>query len=176
MGGSGVLVLGVGNTLMQDDGIGVWTVRALAEAYEIPAHVWIMDGGVAGLRLLGEIAQAESLLIVDAVRGRGAPGSIYRLGPGELPARQGPFFSAHEVGIAELLSTAEFSGKLPKTRIIGVEPLETEEMGLELTEPLRAVLPSIVAAVVEELGGMGVEVRRKPAAESHRCKAEKVDA
>lgn len=168
MGGSGVLVLGVGNTLMQDDGIGVWTVRALAGAYEIPAQVWIMDGGIAGLRLLGEIAQAEFLLIIDAVKGGGSPGSIYRLGPEELPTRQGPFFSAHEVGIAELLSAAEFSGKLPKTRIIGVEPLETENMGLELTEPLRAVLPNIVAAVVEELNGIGVEVRQKPALESHR--------
>ncbi|OGQ74106.1 MAG: hypothetical protein A3G40_10665 [Deltaproteobacteria bacterium RIFCSPLOWO2_12_FULL_57_22] len=156
-----VLVLGIGNTLMQDDGVGVWAVEALSEDYDAPGHVKIMDGGVAGLRLLAEIAWAEFLLIVDAVKGGGAPGSIYRLGPENLPARQGPFFSAHEVGIAELLSALEFTGKLPKTRIIGVEPLETETVGLEPTEPLRAALPGVVAAVVAELDGMGVVLRRR---------------
>ncbi|MBI2087324.1 MAG: HyaD/HybD family hydrogenase maturation endopeptidase [Deltaproteobacteria bacterium] len=168
MDGARVLVLGVGNTLMRDDGVGVWAVGALAEAYDVPAHVRVMDGGVAGLRLLSEIARAEFLLIVDAVKGGGNPGSICRLDPKALPARPGPFFSAHEVGIAELLSALELMGKLPKTRIIGVEPLETETVGLELTEPLRAALPSVVAAVVEELSGLGVALRRRRDLESRR--------
>ncbi len=168
MDGRRILVLGVGNKLMRDDGIGVWAVQALCGAHHIPAHVQVVDGGVAGLRLLGEIAQADYLLIVDAVKGGGPPGSIYCLEPEKLPARQGPFFSAHEVGITELLSTLEFAGKLPKTRIIGVEPLETEVVGLDLTEPLRAALPSIVAAVVKELNLIGLELRRKQDLESQR--------
>ena len=77
-----ILVLGVGNTLMGDDGVGVHAVRALADGYEIPANVLVVDGGVAGLRLLGEIAAADYLIIVDAVRRGGVPGSIYRLRPG----------------------------------------------------------------------------------------------
>jgi hydrogenase maturation protease len=161
MEGPRVLVLGVGNTLMRDDGVGVWAVNTLADTYCVPASVRIVDGGVAGLRLLSEIADVDYLLIVDAVRRGGDPGTIYRLDPGGVSARQGPFFSAHEVGIAELLSTASFCGRLPKTQIIGVEPLETESVGIELTDALRGSLPRVVAAVVEELGKMGLELREK---------------
>ena len=171
-----ILVLGVGNTLMRDDGIGVWAVKALADVYEIPPNILVMDGGIAGLRLLGEFARVSHLLIVDAIRGGGAPGSIYRLEPEALPGSRGPFLSAHEVGIAELLSAAEFSEKLPKTRIIGVEPLQTEAMGLELTEPLRAVLPTIVLAVVEELNRMGFSLRKKPEANKRKGEAKRIDA
>jgi hydrogenase maturation protease len=168
MGDPIVLILGVGNMLMQDDGIGVWAVRALNDAYDIPANVRIVDGGVGGLGLLGEVGQAAFLLVIDAVKCGDVPGSIHRLEPEMFPSRQGPFFSAHEVGIAELLSTAEFTGKLPKTRIIGVEPLETETVGLELPEPLRAALASVVAAVVEELRRIGLELRGKEESESRR--------
>ena len=69
-----ILVLGVGNTLMCDDGVGVHAVRALADGYEFPANVLVVDGGVAGLRLLGEIAAADYLIIVDAVKNSGDPG------------------------------------------------------------------------------------------------------
>lgn len=163
MGGPRVLVLGVGSTLMGDDGVGVWAVRALVDAYEIPAQVRIVDGGVAGMRLLGEIGEAAFLLIVDAAKWGGAPGSIYRLERKALPARQGPFFSAHEIGVAELLSVLDFTGKLPRTRVIGVEALDTETIRLELSEPLLAALPEVVAAIVEELADIGVALRRKSA-------------
>jgi hydrogenase maturation protease len=178
MDGSRVLVLGVGNTIMGDDGIGVWAVQALADAYDIPANVRIVDGGVAGLRLLDEIGEATFLLIVDAAKWGGAPGSIYRLERKAFPTRQGPFFSAHEIGVAELLSVLDFTGKLPQTRVIGVEPLDTETIGLELTEPLQAALPGVVAAIVEELADIGVALRRKPASAPtvHNPQAPRPDA
>lgn len=162
-----VVVLGVGNTLMQDDGVGVWTVRALAEAYDLPAHVRLIEAGIAGLRLLSELDGAKHLLIIDAVVGKGRPGSIYRLTPEDLPKGRGPIMSAHEVGIMEVLSAAELFGKRPHTRILGVQPLEVQAVGLELTLPLQKALPSVVAAAVEELKEMGVQaVKRK-----HRCHA-----
>ncbi len=163
-----VVVLGVGNTLMQDDGIGVWTVRALAEAYDLPAHVHLVEAGIAGLRLLSELDGAEHLLIIDAVAGKGRPGSIYRLTLDNLPKGRGPFISAHEVGITELLSTAELLGKRPHTRILGIQPLETRTVGLELTPPLQEALPSVVAAAVEELRALGVEAVLKAAADMRR--------
>ena len=93
-----ILVLGVGNTLMCDDGVGVHAVRALVDGYELPANVRVIDGGVAGLRLLGDIAEADYLIIVDAVKRGGITGSIYRLRKEDLHPRRGPFVSAHEVG------------------------------------------------------------------------------
>lgn len=156
-----IVVLGVGNTLMQDDGIGVWAVRRLAETYDLPAHVRLVDGGVAGLRCLPEFEGAEHLLIIDAVSGKESPGAIYRLTPEDLSARQGPFFSAHEVGIVELISVAQMLGKLPQTRILGVQPQEVRDVGLDLTPMLRGVLPRVVEAAVGELQALGVRPVRK---------------
>ena len=154
---SSIIVLGVGNTLMQDDGVGVWAVRALAETYDFPASVRFVDAGVAGLRCLPEFDGAGHLLIIDAVSGKEPPGAIYHLTPDDLSARRGPFFSAHEIGIAELLSLARFLGKLPPTRILGIQPQEVRAMGLDLTPALRDALPRIIDAAVEELRALGVE-------------------
>ena len=151
-----LLVLGVGNTLMGDDGIGVHAVQALADSYELPANLRVVDGGVAGLRLLGDIADVDCLIIVDAVRRGGVPGVIHRLRRQDIQTRRGPLISAHEVGIAELLAAAEFSGNLPETHIIGVEPLETETVALELSAPLRCALPKVVGAIVSALHAHGV--------------------
>ncbi|HEY4485963.1 MAG TPA: HyaD/HybD family hydrogenase maturation endopeptidase [Nitrospiria bacterium] len=156
-----VVILGIGNTLMQDDGIGVWVIRALAEACLLPPRVRLIEGGIAGLRLLPDLISAEELLIVDAMNGSGPPGALYRLGPENLPRGRGPLMSAHEVGIMEVLSVAELLGKRPRTRIIGVQPKEVEAVGLELTAPLQEALPRVVEAVVEELRGMGVELAEK---------------
>lgn len=156
-----IVVLGVGNTMMQDDGVGVWAVRSLAEGYTMPPGVRLIEGGVAGFCLLAELYHTDSLLIIDAMEGEGPPGSLYRLCPEGLPVRQGPLFSAHEIGIGEVLSVARFRGSLPPTLIIGVQPVETRQAGTELTPLLRAALPRVVAAVVEELRARGVEMTKK---------------
>jgi hydrogenase maturation protease len=156
-----IVILGIGNTLMQDDGVGVCTVRAMADGYEFPSHVRLVDGGVGGLRLLSEIDGAEHLLIIDAVQGNGEPGTIYHLGPEDLSEGRGPFMSAHEIGICEVLSLAEFLEKLPHTRILGVQPLEARRVGLDLTLPLQDALPRIVGAIIGELRLLGVEPKRK---------------
>jgi hydrogenase maturation protease len=171
-----VLVLGVGNILMRDDGVGVHAVQALADAYELPANLRVVDGGVGGLGLLGEFADLDCLLIVDAVRNGGVPGSIHHLGPEQIQPRRGLFISAHEVGMAELLAAAEFSGRLPETQIIGVEPLDTETVGLEISLLLRSALPQVVAAIVDTLHAHGIELKEKSKLGIQPCEPEGVDA
>ena len=171
-----ILVLGVGNTLMRDDGIGVHAVETLAARYELPANLCVVDGGVAGLRLLGEIAAADYVIIVDALKNNGVPGTIYRLRREDIQPRRGPFVSAHEVGIADLLAAAEFSGRLPETEILGVEPLETETVGLDLSSPLRGAMSQIVAAIIDTLHAHGVELKEKSKLGIQQCEREGVDA
>ena len=171
-----ILVLGVGNTLMADDGIGVHAIQALADSYELPANLRVVDGGVAGLRLLGDIAAADYLIIVDALRNGGVPGAIHHLRREDIQPRRGPFVSAHEVGIAELLAAAEFSGRLPETQIIGVEPLDTNTVGLELSAPLRSALGKVVAAVVNRLRTLGVDLKENSKLGIQQCEPEGVHA
>jgi len=151
-------------------GIGQAAVPRIAEALERavakrPSVIW-----------LGEIADLDCLLIVDAVRNGGEPGSIHHLGPEHIQPRHGPFVSAHQVGIAELLAAAEFSGRLPETQIIGVEPLDTDTVGLEISLPLRFALPRVVAAIVDTLHAHGIELKEKPRAGMQPCEPEGVDA
>ncbi len=156
-----IVVLGVGNTLMQDDGVGVRVIQVLAGDYDFPACVRLIEGGVAGLGLLSELEGAEHLLIIDAVQGTGPPGTLYSLSPEDLPKGRGPFMSAHEIGISEVLSAAEFLGRRPQTRIIGVQPLEARKIGLELTAPLQEALPRVVAATLEELETLGIQSKKR---------------
>jgi hydrogenase maturation protease len=160
------VVLGVGNTLMQDDGIGVWAVRGLAETYDWPARVRLVDGGVAGLRCLSEFEQAGRLLIIDAVTGADPPGTIYPLNPEDVIPRERSFFSAHGIGVFELISVARLMGMLPRPRILGVQPREAREPGPGLTPVLREVLPRVMEAAIEELRAWGVEPVRKGAADA----------
>jgi hydrogenase maturation protease len=156
-----VVVLGVGNTLMQDDGIGVRAVQAFQEAYEVSPNVRVVDGGVAGLRWLTILDGAEHVIIVDAVIGAGPPGSIYRLDAGSLPKHRGLLMSAHEIGITEVLSVAELLGMRPCIRLIGVQPAVYQEVGLDLTPPLRVSLPLVTATIAEELSVLGIAVALK---------------
>lgn len=162
MTADGIVVLGVGNTLMQDDGVGVKVVHALSDSYDLPPQVRLIDGGVAGFAWLQEITAAAHLVIVDAVRGNKAPGAVYRLTPCELRNRQGPTISAHEFGVAEVLGMAELLGKAPRTVILGVQPGVTEVPGMDLTPPVQEAVPAIVRAVVAELEMLGVKAVPRP--------------
>jgi hydrogenase maturation protease len=153
-----MVVLGVGNTAMQDDGVGVWVVRSLAQAYDLPPYVRLIEAGVTGLGLLSDLEGAGDLLVIDAVDRAGPPGMLYRLGPGELPKGRGSLLSAHDIGMIDLLSWADFLGRRPHICIIGIQPLEVRKIGFELTPPLRKALPLAVAAVVRELRTLGVKV------------------
>ncbi len=155
---SSVVVAGIGNLLMQDDGIGVWAVRALAEDYVLPPRVRLLEGGVLGLQLVHDLCSAEQLLVIDAMHGEGAPGSIYRLDADSLLKGRRTYMSLHETSVAEVLSVGEFLGLRPRARILGVQPLEAMSFGLELTPALQAALPRVVAAALQELEGMGVAV------------------
>lgn len=153
-----IIVLGVGNALMRDDGIGIHVVHALGQAYDLPRTVRLIDGGLAGMAWLEEMTAAVRLLLVDAAHGDQPPGTIYRLTPEDLAARRGPTLSPHEIGVAEILDMARMMGRLPSTVIFGVQPLVTDEPGCELSVPLQNALPKVVRAVADELQRCGVPI------------------
>lgn len=157
-GPASVIVAGIGNTLMQDDGVGVWAVRAMARDCALPPSVRLMEGGVLGLQLVHELRLAEQLLIIDAMNGGGPPGTIYRLDADALLKNRPIMMSLHEVGLSDVLSVGKLVGWRPYTRILGVQPLEVQYPGLELTPTLRAALPRVVHAAMEELRDMDVRL------------------
>jgi hydrogenase maturation protease len=147
------MIIGVGNILLSDEGVGVAAARALMKE-KLPAGVEVMDAGCALCDVIMGLDGFDRLIIVDAVRGGGDPGDIYRLDPDSLadgsPARRP--LSLHETGVLESIAMARLAGtRLPPITIIGVEP-HTIEPGTQLSEHLSSRMPDILKAVRNELG------------------------
>jgi hydrogenase maturation protease len=144
------VVLGVGNLLLSDEGVGVHVVKRLSEM-SLPPDVEVVEGGVEGLGLMNVIMGASRLIVIDAVKAGGAPGSIYRFGPEELTLHADDSkISIHEIGILEVIRLSDLLGHVPKTTVIGVEP-KSIETGMELSVEIRKKIPRIIELVLGEL-------------------------
>ena len=97
------MVLGVGNILLSDEGFGVRVVEALQDRYDFPDHVSVIDGGVLGINLMGIIAEADQLIVVDVIRNQGEPGDLYRIGGEAIPERIRAKNSLHQIDFLESL-------------------------------------------------------------------------
>ena len=143
----GKFVVGIGNILLMDEGIGCHVVRAL-ERIPIP-DVEIIDGGTCP-DVLQLLEDADKLVIVDAVKGGGIPGRIYRFRPEDITLEERPLLSLHDIGLADSLKLMQIRHNVGETVIIGVEPGELG-WGLELSPELEAKVPQIVDAILQEL-------------------------
>jgi hydrogenase maturation protease len=145
-----IIVLGIGNTLNRDEGVGVHAVRALeAQRPRSPVagqpSVEYLDGGALGLNLLPIVEEASHLLILDAVDAHQPPGAVIELAGDEIPLFSGIKLSQHQITFQEVLGLAAVRGKLPAhLRLIGVQPADLE-IGLDLSPTIAAALPEVVA-------------------------------
>jgi hydrogenase maturation protease len=156
-----VVVLGIGNIILSDEGVGVRAAEALEAGFDLPEYVEVIDGGTAGMELLGPLSGVDLLVVLDAIKGGGAPGSIVKLAGKEVPVFFRTKLSPHQVSICDVLAGLEFSGDLPRDVVlIGVEP-DSLELGLELTPAIAARVPEMVALAVAELAARGVQLVEK---------------
>ena len=156
-----IMILGVGCTLFSDEGFGVRVVEAMEERYEFPENVSVVDGGVLGTNLLGVISQADQLIVVDAIRHKGEPGSLYRLEGDAIPERIRMKNSIHQVDFLEALTLCTALDKVPETVIVGIEPQDIETLCVELTETTLSKVDDVINMVLVELDRLGVTYRRK---------------
>lgn len=159
-----VVVLGVGNVLMSDEGVGVHAVEALGNGYDVPDEVEIIDGGTSGMDCLDRIADADLLLIADCMRSKDkAPGTITRLEDGQIDAWFKTKISPHQVGLSDVLAACNFHGMAPKRVVLlGVQPASFDT-SMELTPAVAAVLPDLLGRMITEIEAMGVALARKAA-------------
>ncbi len=141
------LILGIGNLLMTDDGIGIHVVNHLNQMH-LPEGVEAVDGATFTLDLLPFFQEAEKILIVDAVKGDKPPGSIYYLSPRELINEKNRILSLHQIGFLDVIETAKELGHCAEIRILGVEPHEIS-WGMELSEVLQERFEHIISSVLD---------------------------
>ncbi|KAA3662457.1 MAG: hydrogenase maturation protease [Calditrichaeota bacterium] len=143
------LVLGIGNILMGDEGVGVHAVRQL-ESENLPEHVTCLDGGTGGLILLEPMQNADKVIIIDATLDGGAPGTVRRLQPrfsNDYPKA----LTAHDIGLKDMLDAFYLTKKVPEVVLFAVTVKDIDEVKLELSAEVEDVLPEIVKAVKKEL-------------------------
>jgi len=159
-----VLVMGLGNILLRDEGVGVRVIEALAGRYLMPTGVEIVDGGTSGMDLLDTIAGCDHLLICDAVRTDAPPASVIRLSDQEVPAVFRNRFSPHQIGVADVLATLVLTGEMPASvTLIGVVPCDLA-LGLELSPEVAQAAARAVECLAAELRGLGLALEpRSPA-------------
>lgn len=156
--GARTVVLGVGNPLMGDDGLGIAVLDSL-RAWRLPAAVELVDGGTWGLTLLPAIEAADRLLLVDAIDTGDVPGTLHVLEREQIPRYLATKISPHEVDLRDVLALAELRGTLPvETVAIGLQPA-TVELSSELSEAIRDRLDDLVVAVTQRLAVWGHECR-----------------
>ncbi len=153
-----VLILGIGNLLWADEGFGIRCVEALADAYEMPETVTVMDGGTQGLYLLPYVTEATHLLVFDAIDYGLEPGTMKLVLGDEVPRFMGAKkMSLHQTGFQEVIASAALIDGLPgEMALIGVQPAELEDFGGSLREPVRARMPEVLDAAVAVLADWGI--------------------
>ncbi|PXX45734.1 MULTISPECIES: HyaD/HybD family hydrogenase maturation endopeptidase [Aquitalea] len=153
-----IIIMGLGNLLWADEGFGVRAAEQLYARYQLPAKVEVVDGGTQGLLLLPYVEAADRLILFDAIDFGLEPGTlkVYRddAVPAYLTAKK---MSLHQTGFSEVLALADLKGNLPASIVlIGVQPVQLEDYGGSLTEPVRARLEPAIALAVAQLQEWGV--------------------
>jgi hydrogenase maturation protease len=155
------LLLGIGNILMNDDAAGVLVVQALAEKYEFPEELTLLDGGTLGLDILPYLEGVDRLLVVDAVETGDPPGTIIRMTGDDIPLALATKVSPHQMGLKDLLLVADLQGYAPGEMVLlGVQP-GSIEMDIELSPEVARSLGVLQEKVLEELENWGLKALRK---------------
>jgi hydrogenase maturation protease len=147
-----VVVLGVGNTLMRDEGLGVRCIEELERRKMLADDVVVIDGGTSTHELMDDLQNLDMLVIVDAAATGKEPGTIVRLEGSSIPAAFSNKLSPHQHGINDLLAALTLLGRSPARLVLfGVEP-HTMELGMELSSVVGATIPELCELVAREVG------------------------
>ena len=144
-----VLVLGIGNILMSDDGLGVYVVNQMKESgITLPEGVELVDGGTAGYDLMSVMMNREKIVIVDALKTDDLPGSVYRFTP-EYAVESGSSISLHEIGIMDVIRMIGVMGFNPEIEIIGIVPEDINTLAISISNSVKESIPKAVDQILD---------------------------
>lgn len=154
-----IVVMGLGNLLRRDEGLGVWAVERMQQQYTLPASVRLVDGGTLGLDLLCFLEEARRVLILDAALTDGPPGTLLRAANDEVPSFLGLHTSPHEIALPDLLAITQLRGTTPEELVVlGMQP-ETIELGWGLSISVEAHMEMLIQAAIAELERWGIQTQ-----------------
>ena len=146
-----ITILGIGNTLYTDEGLGVHALAALQEKFGMDKQVELVDGSTDGMSLLGPVEDTDYLIVIDAINAGKDGGHIIELHGNDIPAYYGIKMSIHQLGFQEVLLAAKLREKYPKNIVmIGMQPTSLE-LGIGLSETNEAQLPEMFKLVEQQV-------------------------
>jgi len=146
-----IIILGLGNTLNHDEGLGVHALQFVRDQIALPAAVELVDGGTLGLNLLPLVEECSYLLLLDATNAGQEPGSLIELRRDQIPLYAGVKLSQHQVTFQEVLGLANMRGHLPENlHLIGIQPVDLS-LGIGMSPLVTSQMPHIVERVRAQL-------------------------
>ena len=158
---------------MTDEGFGVRVVERILKQYDFSDNVSVSDGGVLGLNLLGVIAEADYLIVVDVIRNSGEPGDLYRLEGKQIPERMRAKNSLHQIDFLEALTLCQALDHVPQTVILGVEPKDIDTLSIVLTPIVEKQIDPIICKVLTETERIGGAYHPKTEKNKANCATER---
>lgn len=171
-----ILIMGAGNTVMGDEGLGPRCIEELLAHFDFPDNVELMDAGTMGLSILDTLRDFERLIVLDAAQGTGhEPGTVLLFTPEELAENQ-VLHSAHDMRLVDVLKAATMMDIILKSCVIvGVQVQNITQWVLELSEPVEAAVPIACAAGLDQLIRLGIEPKLKDGIEPPAAILEALD-
>ena len=146
-----ILVLGIGNVLLTDEGVGIRVAEEMKKM-KLPPEVEVMDGGVGGLNLQYCVEGRKKVIVVDAVKAGAPPGTLFRFTDKDLAAKKGVMRSAHGIDFSDVVAIVNFLGTRPDEIVfLGIEP-ESLDAGMELSPNMQKMVPVLINLVMKEIG------------------------
>lgn len=158
---SQILILGLGNILLTDEGFGVHVIQELNKRYSFPPNVTLFDGGTGGLSLLSQFHGKDYILIVDALLLNEKPGTIAQFSMNKIPDNYQRKDTAHGIDILDVVAAAALIDRLPSITVMGAQPADISNPGLDLTPELRKAMEILIEQIINELEIRGIQFRPK---------------
>ena len=156
-----VLVLGMGNILLEDEGLGIHALKLLEQQYVVPAEVEFLDGGTSGMALIDLLSGRKQLLVLDAVQTGEPPGTLVKMNDKDVPVYFGLRITPHQLGLSDVLATMKLTDEQPDhVTVLGLVP-KSLEMSLDLSDCISEKMHQLVTAVVDELASLGYPLQAK---------------
>jgi hydrogenase maturation protease len=151
----GTLILGIGNTLMGDDGVGVQVADALSERGDLGADIEVISAHTTGYGFAGALARFDRVLVVDAIEAGGEAGSVYRFSPADTGLMNLRSGTSHGLGVPELVAAAQLGGVTAEIIVYAIQVAVVSPTATALSPQLQEALPEIIEMVLRDARGEG---------------------
>ena len=150
MASNNILILGLGNILLGDEGVGVRVIEQLL-THPLPDQIEVIDGGTAGYELINFFEGKEKVIIVDAVKTNDTPGSVYKMDLSAVQEDDTVQLSLHQIGLKNVFKMASMMDLNPEVTLVGIVPKDYQDYNIGLSEEVEKAIPLAIETVLKEI-------------------------